>query len=105
MPIEITGQTTNQLPNAKDGTALHVVPGNKTPAPSQQETGKSSTLDTVSLTDSAALLQKMEAAMADAPIVDTQKVEDIRKALANGTYEIDATRVAEKILNFENRLK
>lgn len=105
MPIEITGQTTNQLPSAKEGTNLQVVQDNTTPAPSDQETGKSSTLDTVSLTDSAALLHKMEAAMADAPVVDTQRVEGIRKAIANGSFEIDTTRVAEKLLNFEARLK
>jgi len=105
MPIEITGQTTNQLPSAKEDTKLHVVDDNSTPARSQQDTGKSSTLDTVRLTDTAAQLQKMEAAMVDTPVIDTQRVEDIRMALANGTYEIDATRVAEKLVNFESRLK
>jgi len=105
MPIEITGQTTNQLPSAKEDTKLQVVQDNTIPAPSQQETGKSSTLDTVSLTDTAAMLQKMEAAMAETPVVDTQRVEDIQNALENGTYEIDATRVAEKLLSFEARLK
>lgn len=105
MPIEITGQTTTQLPSAKEDAKLRVVQDNATSASSQQQTGKPSTLDTVSLTDSAALLQKIEAVLADVPVVDTQRVENIRKALANGTYEIDATRVAEKLLSFENRLK
>lgn len=105
MPIEINGQTTNQLLNTKEGGAsLHVVQNKKTPT-QQQETGKSSTLDTVSLTDTAALLQKMETTIANASVVDTQRVEDIRKSIANGTFEINATRVAEKMLTFEARLK
>ena len=105
MPIEITGQTTNQPSSTKEGATLQVVHDNTSSPPSDQETGKSGTLDTVSLTDSAALLQKMEAAMADAPVVDTQRVEGIRKAIANGSFEIDSTRVAEKLLSFEARLK
>jgi len=105
MPIEITGQTTSQLTNTKEGASLQVVKDDTSPGKSQQETGKSSALDTVSLTDSAALLVKIEKAVHDAPIVDTQRVEDIRKAIANGSFEIDTTRVAEKMLSFESRLK
>ena len=105
MPIEITGQTTNQLSNTKEGNNLHVVKDDTSTPKSQQETGKSSALDTVSLTDSAALLAKMEKTIQDTPVVDTQRVEDIRKAIANGSFEIDTTRVAEKMLNFESRLK
>ena len=105
MPIEISGQTTNQLTSTKEGTTLHVVKDDSASAKSQQKTGDSSTLDTVSLTDSAALLVKMEKAVQDAPVVDTQRVEDIRKAIANGSFEIDSARVAEKLLSFESRLK
>lgn len=105
MPIEINGQTTNQLINTKEGGAsLHVIQSKKPPA-QQQDTGKSSTLDTVSLTDTAALLQRMETTIANASVVDTQRVEDIRKAIANGSFEINTTRVAEKMLSLEARLK
>ena len=105
MPIEITGQTTNQLSNTKDGTTLHVVKDDASRAASQQETGKSSTLDTVSFTDSAALLANVEKTLQDTPVVDTQRVEDIRQAIANGSFEIDTARVAEKLIGFESRLK
>lgn len=104
MPIEITGQTTNQLSKSQDDKKLHVIPDNNKSTPSEKETGDSSTLDKISLTDSAGLLQKIEAAIGDAPVVDTQRVEDIRRAIATGNFEIDATRVAEKMLGFESRL-
>ena len=105
MPIEITGQTTNQLTSTKEGANLQVVKDDTASGKSQQETGNASTLDTVSLTDSAAMLVKMEKAVNDAPVVDTQRVEDIRKAIANGSFAIDTNRVAEKLLSFESRLK
>lgn len=105
MPIEINGQSNNQPITTKEGGAsLHVIHNKKAPA-QQQETGKSSALDTVSLTDTAALLQRMEATIANASVVDTQRVEDIRKSIANGSFEINAPRVAEKMLGFEARLK
>ena len=61
--------------------------------------------DHVTLTDSARSLQKLEAAVANAPVVDTAKVATIKQAVSAGTYKIDAGRVADRILQFERGLK
>ncbi len=61
--------------------------------------------DTVTLTDSARSLQKIEEAVAKAPVVDTSKVAAIKQAISSGTYQIDAGRVADKLLQFESGLK
>jgi negative regulator of flagellin synthesis FlgM len=65
----------------------------------------SQTGDHVTLTDSARSLQKIEQAVAQAPVVNTAKVAAVKQAVNSGTYQIDAGRVADKILQFESGLK
>ncbi len=58
----------------------------------------------MSLTDTAAKLRELEVKIANQPIVDTQKVENIKKAIADGTYRINVSRTAEKMVEFESLL-
>jgi negative regulator of flagellin synthesis FlgM len=105
MPIEITGQTTAHAGTAQEGVPVRATrPGTSTDA--QAGTGtESSGLDTLSLTGTAALMQKLDAAIAATPVVDMARVNRIQQALANGTYEIDPARVAEKMLSLETALQ
>jgi negative regulator of flagellin synthesis FlgM len=61
--------------------------------------------DHVTLTDSARTLQKIEEAVAKAPVVNAAKVAAVKQAVTSGTYQIDAGRVAGKLLQFERGLK
>ena len=61
--------------------------------------------DTVTFTGPALALQKLNEAIAKAPIVNTQKVASVKQAVQNGTYQVDAGRVADKLLEFERGLK
>jgi negative regulator of flagellin synthesis FlgM len=61
--------------------------------------------DTVTLTSSARSLQKIEEAIAKAPVVDASKVAAVKNSIQSGTYQIDAGRVADKLLQFERGLK
>jgi negative regulator of flagellin synthesis FlgM len=65
----------------------------------------SQTGDHVTLTASARSLQKIEQAVAQAPVVNADKVAAVKQAVSDGTYKIDAGRVADKILQFESGLK
>lgn len=69
------------------------------------ETGKSSTADTVSISDNAAQLGKLGNSLDATPVVDAQRVEQVRQAISDGTYEVDAVKVADKLMQFENILK
>ena len=69
------------------------------------ETGKSSTADTVSISDNATQLGKLGNAVDTTPVVDMQRVEQVKQAIINGTYEVDATKVADKLMQFESILK
>ncbi|TAL89961.1 MAG: flagellar biosynthesis anti-sigma factor FlgM [Rhodanobacter sp.] len=59
--------------------------------------------DQLKLTDSARALQEVARQHEAAPI-DAQRVEQVRRALANGSYKIDAGRVAERMLALDQQL-
>ena len=75
-------------------------PGETAAAPPTAQTG-----DHVTLTDAARTLQKIEEAVAKAPVVDAAKVAAVKQAVRSGTYKVDASRVADKLLKFERGLK
>lgn len=100
MAIEISGQSPAQLSNAKAEAKGQV--GRTDPPIQKQQTGQPSTPDTVTLTDTATQLHKLEAIIATLPIIDTARVEDIKQAIRNGQFQINPQRVAEKMLSFEN---
>ena len=74
-------------------------------AASASTAAASSTADQVTLTGSAITLQKLGEAVANAPVVNAQKVTTVKTSVQNGTYKVDAGRVADKMLQFENGLK
>jgi negative regulator of flagellin synthesis FlgM len=59
--------------------------------------------DQLKLTDSALALQ--EAARLDtSSAIDSKRVEQIRQALADGSYQVDAGRIADRMLTLERQL-
>lgn len=103
MAIEITGPpSAPNPPGTGEGTEVKV--GRSETSVSQQEAGKPSTTDTVTLTETAAQLNRLANTLSNLPVVDTQRVEGIKRAIANGTYELDANRLAEKMVGFEQNL-
>lgn len=59
--------------------------------------------DQVKLTDSARALQ--EAARLDtSSIIDTKRVEQIRQSLADGSYQINADKIADRMLSLEQQI-
>ncbi|MEV8522101.1 flagellar biosynthesis anti-sigma factor FlgM [Dyella marensis] len=58
--------------------------------------------DSVKLTDSARALT--EAAGDKAPAIDTKRVEQIRQALADGSYRVDAGKIADRLVSLEGQL-
>ena len=59
--------------------------------------------DRVQLTDSARALHEASRTGSGAT-VDTKKVEQVRQALANGTYKIDPSRIADRMMSLENQI-
>lgn len=99
MPIEITGVSPSQTQNPNDGSRVKVA--RDEPTKPQEETGRPSTGETVSLTDTSAKLRALENTLSSLPAVDAQRVEALKKAVASGEYEVDPARVAEKLIALE----
>lgn len=57
--------------------------------------------DTLSLTETSARVKELQQRVATAPVVNAQRVHEIKQALASGSYAIDPVRVADKLARFE----
>jgi negative regulator of flagellin synthesis FlgM len=102
MPIDINGLPNNPTQISGDRNGL---PANeREPVNRNLENGRSSVQDTVSFSETAIRMGRLGAAMDDTPVVDTQRVEQARQALADGTYKVDAQRIAEKLMQFDDLL-
>lgn len=63
------------------------------------------TADKVSLTSTAARLKDIEQRLASQTSVDNNRVNQMKSAINNGEYNVDADRVANKMIDFENSLR
>lgn len=70
--------------------------------PGQGTAGAQKLADTVSMTESAAMLLAGEKALQSIPAVDKQRVAEVRQALADGSFRIDAGRIADRIIELES---
>ena len=61
--------------------------------------------DSVQITDTAAQLRRLEAALENQPIVDRAKVETLRAAIAEGRYQIDTNEVAQKFIDIKSAIE
>lgn len=57
--------------------------------------------DTVELTSSAKLLERLDKTLASLPVVDTNRVAAVKADIENGNYEINADAIADAMLRFE----
>ncbi len=105
MSIDINGIGSNQVASKVNGSAEDAKVKQHQPTPAAAETGKSATTDTVSLSESAKQLERLGNSVTASPVVDTQRVEQIKQAINNGSYKIDPTKIADKLMQFENILK
>ena len=102
MAIEITGMPTTQVTDSNGSTQTKALQKET----NQQQAGKAAaaSTDRVTLTDSAAKLQQLEKDLSKLPVVDENRVESLKKAIASGEYKIDPTKTAEKFLQIESAL-
>lgn len=79
-----------------------------------QDTAKNSSLEqtaktpvsgeSVQLSKDARQLQGLSEKMSNTPSVNSEKVAQLKQAIANGSYQIDNERVASKLLDLEAQL-
>jgi len=60
--------------------------------------GPAASGDKVELSSLSAALQQAEAAMAETPIVDQGRVDEIKQAMSDGNFKVDAEKVADGLI-------
>lgn len=82
------------------------VPNNTSPKAEAENTAKASVkhaekTDSVAITSVAQDIKKTLESSSSATIVDVERVAAVKKALADGSYQINAERIAEKMMQHE----
>ena len=107
MPINISNISANASKNSSqtdrtnDQKQVQSVKGEDKAAQSARATLEQ---DSVNLTSSAMRIKTLEDQVARLPIVDTQKVEQIKNSISDGTFEFNSDRIADKLISFERDL-
>jgi negative regulator of flagellin synthesis FlgM len=102
---KISGISTTEPVAKPTGSGSNAVVTDKSQGEGSAAAAAAQTGDHVTLTDSARSLQRIEEAVAKTPVVNADKVAAVRHAISSGTYKIDASRVAGKMLKYERGLK
>jgi negative regulator of flagellin synthesis FlgM len=103
MNTTISNNGLPKLPQPPSGQGSSATQGASSTTSSDAAAGSTGTNDRVQLTDSARALQEAARTNSGATM-DTKKVEQIRQALANGTYKIDAGRIADRMMSLETQM-
>ena len=103
MNTTISNNGMPKLPQPATGQGSSSTQGASSTPASDATASSTCTSDRVQLTDSARALQEA-ARTNDGATMDTKKVDQIRQALANGTYKVDAGKIADRMMSLENQL-
>ena len=58
--------------------------------------------DRVTITNTASRLKNIENELNSASSIDSARVAEVQSAISNGDYAVDADRIADKMLDFED---
>ena len=99
----------NNIDNINNNVINHAQIANTGSADKKNNPGTTNTNakdsnDTLSITNSAVLLNKLEKTLEATPVVDKDKVAAIKENLNSGNYSINAQAVAKKFTLFESIL-
>lgn len=70
----------------------------------EKSTGGPNSSALLNLTGQARELKALEKELAGSPAFDTGRVNELRQALSDGSYQVDAQRIADKLLALESDL-
>ena len=69
---------------------------------SSQGEDSSSAADRITLTNTASRLKDIEQQLNSSSSIDKARVSEVQSAISNGDYNVDADRIADKMLAFED---
>ena len=101
MGIEISGNNGRPPHEAVEASQAQRAAADAGPSKAAANNKGGSPNDQLQLSDQAAQLKALEAEIANLPVVDTRRVQDVQRVIATGSFEIQPARVADKMLTFE----
>jgi negative regulator of flagellin synthesis FlgM len=102
MNINTNGISNNDAKTTRSRNSVAPEPAQSAAVTSQPK-GKSS-IDQVQLSQEAQKLGQLQAKINASPDVNLEKVNEIRKAIAEGKFHVNPERIAEALLNQEELL-
>lgn len=103
MVIDLTSSSSQQAMHAREKVSAQRT-NSGAAAPASPTPAKPVSRDTVELSDTAKVLKNADAKLANTPEVNAERVAELKAAIDNGSYQIDARRVAEKMTGLESLL-
>ncbi len=107
MVSEVNGPAVGNGISTNEQRAQSVQDTTRPTAPDRRDQGAGAgpvAQDRVILTEAASRLQDLQKIVTAAPEVDMQRVDQLRGAIADGSFQIDSNSVAQKLLQFEAAL-
>lgn len=100
-----TPASTGRTGSTQTGNRNEAVQGSQASAIAKDEAQQSSVKsgESVELSSEAQQLQKISEKLSDQPIVNNERVAQLKQAIADGSYQVDSKRVAQKLLDFESQ--
>jgi len=94
------GKVGNKVDEAGTGSKV----AKTSAAPEKASASPASPTDTVNLTSNAKLLERLDKTLASLPAVDSGRVAEIKAAIENGDYQIDADAIADAMIMLDRSL-
>lgn len=106
MAIDFNGVNNNALNPQKGGVRQRDNAEGKTQGPQQPDSGtrEASEGARVNLSPDARNIEAAEKALQEQPDIDDEKVAELRKALEDGSFSIDADKLAQKMLDVDQSI-
>lgn len=103
-PINGTGRNRGEILNEQSNRTARTDKTSAVQGDNPKPADTASNAETVSITSEASRIRELQNSLADVPDIDMEKVEAIKKEIANGNYPIDHERIASNLIDLEKSL-
>lgn len=106
MSVDLNGIGPGQVNTQRTPADKTASTQNSQPATSEQAKPQAQAArgENVNLSNQAKNLKQLETKLGDYPEMDDDRIAEIRSALENGTYKIDAEKLAQKMLDMDESI-